>query len=58
MPETMSIVEHNVILVVGWVKLAIEMLGAILVTIGVCVELSTWSAQSRAINRETSLQPG
>ena len=39
MPETMSIVEHNVILVVGWVKLAIEMLGAILVTIGVCVAI-------------------
>ena len=37
MSESPSIVEHNVILVVSWVKLAIEVLGATLVTIGVCV---------------------
>ena len=39
MPETTSIVEHNVILIVGWVKLAIEVFGATLVTIGVCVAI-------------------
>ena len=39
MPETTSLVEHNVILIVGWVKLAIEVLGATLVTVGVCVAI-------------------
>ena len=42
MPETTSIVEHNVILIVGWVKLAIEVFGATLVTIGVCVAIVHW----------------
>lgn len=42
MPETTSIVEHNVILIVGWVKLAIEVFGAALVTIGVCVAIVHW----------------
>lgn len=39
MPESTSFVEHNVILIVGWVKLAIEVLGATLVTVGVCVAI-------------------
>lgn len=38
MPET-SLIEQNVILVVGWIQLAIEILGATLVTIGVCVAI-------------------
>lgn len=38
MPET-SFIEHNVIMVVSWIKLAIEVLGATLVTIGVCVAI-------------------
>ena len=38
MPET-SLSEQNVILVVGWIQLAIEILGATLVTIGVCVAI-------------------
>ncbi|QDV73770.1 DUF1622 domain-containing protein [Botrimarina mediterranea] len=42
MPETTTIVEHNVILIVGWVKLAIEVFGATLVTIGVCVAIVHW----------------
>ncbi|MEM6467973.1 MAG: DUF1622 domain-containing protein [Planctomycetota bacterium] len=42
MPDTTSIVEHNVILIVGWVKLAIEVFGATLVTIGVCVAIVHW----------------
>lgn len=42
MPETTSIVEHHVILIVGWVKLAIEVFGATLVTIGVCVAIVHW----------------
>lgn len=42
MPETTGIVEHNVILIVGWVKLAIEVFGATLVTIGVCVAIVHW----------------
>lgn len=39
MPETTSIVELNVIIFVGWVKLAIELFGAVLVTVGVCVAI-------------------
>lgn len=39
MPESTTFVEHNVILIVGWVKLAIEVLGATLVTVGVCVAI-------------------
>ena len=38
MPET-SIIEQNVILVVGWIKLGIEVVGAALVTVGVCVAI-------------------
>ncbi|WP_425399199.1 DUF1622 domain-containing protein [Aeoliella sp.] len=42
MPEATSIVEHNVILIVGWVKLGIEVFGATLVTIGVGVAIVHW----------------
>ena len=38
MPET-SIIESNIILIVSWIKLGIEVLGAALVTTGVCVAI-------------------
>lgn len=39
MSETPNAIEAQIILIVGWVKLAIEVLGASLVTIGVCVAI-------------------
>lgn len=38
MPET-SIIAHNIIMIVGWIKLTIEVFGAALVTVGVCVAI-------------------